>query len=122
MHVGSWDKVERSKTTTFVHEDTSEVVGGLENEVNGVIEFGGVVSVSDSGTTSVNEHANEADGSRGGEIGVFEMHSSSDLGTLFVHEDVTDGAESEGGVIEGMNSGSGSGSGWTFVTEGACMC
>jgi hypothetical protein len=28
--------------TTFVHKDASEVVGGLENKVNRVIEFGGV--------------------------------------------------------------------------------
>jgi hypothetical protein len=68
---------------------------------------------------SVYEHADKADGCRGGEVGVFEMGSSSDLGTLFVHKDVSDGAESEVGVIEGMSSGSGSG--WTFVTEGAGM-
>jgi hypothetical protein len=47
--------------TTFVHEDASEVIGGLENEVNRVIGFGGVVSFSDSGTTSVYEHADKAD-------------------------------------------------------------
>jgi hypothetical protein len=81
----------------------------------------GMVLDSDSGTTSVNEHIDEDNWSRGGEVRVFERGSSSDLGMLFVHKDTRDSAEDEVRVIEGMSSGSGSGSGWTFVTEGAGM-
>jgi hypothetical protein len=92
-------------------------VRGREDEVGRMIK--GMVLDSDSGMTSVNEHIDKDNWSRGGEVGVFERGSSSDLGTLFMHEDASNGAEDEVGVIEGMVSDSGSGSGWTFVTEGA---